>query len=118
MLKLFAKYTSIGAINTLIHWVVFAVCKHASHTGQALWKFAGFVVMSFIFFGNAKFTFKSFTTIMRYMLYIWSKISLSVAGGLAILRGEQSKAIILTSQQFPLIRKLLNVNTLKNSFIL
>ncbi|EAN8728617.1 GtrA family protein, partial [Salmonella enterica subsp. enterica] len=26
MLKLFAKYTSIGILNTLIHWVVFAVC--------------------------------------------------------------------------------------------
>ncbi|EDW7179817.1 GtrA family protein, partial [Salmonella enterica subsp. enterica] len=24
MLKLFAKYTSIGILNTLIHWVVFA----------------------------------------------------------------------------------------------
>ncbi|EDS0008395.1 GtrA family protein, partial [Salmonella enterica subsp. enterica] len=23
MLKLFAKYTSIGILNTLIHWVVF-----------------------------------------------------------------------------------------------
>ncbi|EFE7110763.1 TPA: GtrA family protein, partial [Escherichia coli] len=23
MLKLFAKYTSIGVLNTLIHWVVF-----------------------------------------------------------------------------------------------
>ncbi|RRA44124.1 translocase, partial [Cronobacter sakazakii] len=26
MLKLFAKYTSIGVLNTLIHWVVFATC--------------------------------------------------------------------------------------------
>ncbi|EKK4062290.1 GtrA family protein, partial [Cronobacter sakazakii] len=26
MLKLFAKYTSIGVLNTLIHWVVFGVC--------------------------------------------------------------------------------------------
>ncbi|MBJ4169588.1 GtrA family protein, partial [Salmonella enterica subsp. enterica serovar Typhimurium] len=26
MLKLFTKYTSIGILNTLIHWVVFAVC--------------------------------------------------------------------------------------------
>ncbi|MEH4042796.1 GtrA family protein, partial [Escherichia coli] len=25
MLKLFAKYTSIGVLNTLIHWVVFGV---------------------------------------------------------------------------------------------
>ncbi|HAF4916719.1 TPA: GtrA family protein, partial [Salmonella enterica] len=24
MLKLFAKYTSIGVLNTLIHWSVFA----------------------------------------------------------------------------------------------
>ncbi|EAC0412522.1 GtrA family protein, partial [Salmonella enterica subsp. enterica serovar Indiana] len=26
MLKLFAKYTSIGVLNTLIHWGVFAFC--------------------------------------------------------------------------------------------
>ncbi|EFP4047859.1 GtrA family protein, partial [Shigella flexneri] len=26
MLKLFVKYTSIGVLNTLIHWVVFGVC--------------------------------------------------------------------------------------------
>ncbi|EBO5311198.1 GtrA family protein, partial [Salmonella enterica subsp. enterica] len=28
MLKLFTKYTSIGILNTLIHWVVFAVCLY------------------------------------------------------------------------------------------
>ncbi len=44
MLKLFAKYTSIGVINTLIHWVVFAICIYVFHTGQALANFAGFVV--------------------------------------------------------------------------
>ncbi|HAE3444028.1 TPA_asm: GtrA family protein, partial [Salmonella enterica] len=26
MLKLFAKYTSIGVLNMLIHWRVFAFC--------------------------------------------------------------------------------------------
>ncbi|HBE4793137.1 TPA: GtrA family protein, partial [Escherichia coli] len=25
MLKLFAKYTSIGVLNTLIHWVMFGI---------------------------------------------------------------------------------------------
>ncbi|HFN3648675.1 TPA: GtrA family protein, partial [Enterobacter hormaechei] len=56
MLKLFAKYTSIGVINTLIHWVVFAVCIYAFNTGQALGNFAGFVVaVSFSFFANARF---------------------------------------------------------------
>lgn len=71
MLKLFAKYTSIGVINTLIHWVVFAICIYAFHTGQALGNFAGFVVaVSFSFFANARFTFKSSITTMRYMLYV------------------------------------------------
>ncbi|ELY2771710.1 GtrA family protein, partial [Cronobacter sakazakii] len=36
MLKLFAKYTSIGVLNTLIHWVVFAACFYALGTSQAL----------------------------------------------------------------------------------
>ncbi|ELS2599242.1 GtrA family protein [Escherichia coli] len=71
MLKLFAKYTSIGVLNTLIHWVVFGVCVYAAHTNQALANFAGFVVaVSFSFFANAKFTFKASTTTMRYMLYV------------------------------------------------
>ncbi|MGQ7111587.1 GtrA family protein, partial [Escherichia sp. TWPC-MK] len=78
MLKLFAKYTSIGVINTLIHWVVFAICIYVFHTGQALANFAGFVVaVSFSFFANAKFTFKSSTTTMRYMLYVGFMGSLS-----------------------------------------
>lgn len=84
MLKLFARYTSIGLINTLIHWVVFAICIYALHTGQALGNFAGFVVaVSFSFFANAKFTFKSSTTTMRYMLYVGFMGTLSAVVGWA-----------------------------------
>lgn len=84
MLKLFAKYTSIGVINTLIHWVVFAVCIYALHTGQALGNFAWFVVaVSFSFFANARFTFKSSTTTMRHMPYVWFMGSLGAAVGRA-----------------------------------
>lgn len=55
MLKLFAKYTSIGVINTLIHWVVFSACIFGLHKNQALANFSGFVVaVSFSFFANAK----------------------------------------------------------------
>ncbi|EEF6223757.1 GtrA family protein, partial [Salmonella enterica] len=51
MLKLFARYTSIGVINTPIHGVVFAICIYAFHTGQAIVNFAWFVVsVSFSFF--------------------------------------------------------------------
>ncbi|HGX5213922.1 TPA: GtrA family protein, partial [Escherichia coli] len=54
MLNIFARYTSIGVLNTLIHWVVFGVCIYAAHTNQALANFAGFVVaVSFSFFANA-----------------------------------------------------------------
>ena len=84
MLNLFARYTSIGVINTLIHWIVFAICIYAFHTGQALGNFAGFVVaVSFSFFANARFTFKSSTTTIRYMLYVGFMGSLSAAVGWA-----------------------------------
>ena len=84
MLKLFAKYTSIGVLNTLIHWAVFGVCIYSAHTNQALANFAGFVVaVSFSFFANAKFTFKASTTTMRYMLYVGFMGTLSATVGWA-----------------------------------
>ena len=84
MLKLFAKYTSIGVLNTLIHWEVFGVCIYVAHTNQALANFAGFVVaVSFSFFANAKFTFKASTTTMRYMLYVGFMGTLSATVGWA-----------------------------------
>lgn len=82
MLKLFARYTSIGVINTLIHWAVFAFCIYAFHTSQALANFAGFVVaVSFSFFANARFTFKARTTTIRYMLYVGFMGALSAVVG-------------------------------------
>lgn len=82
MLKLFAKYTSIGVLNTLIHWVVFALCIYELHTNQALANFAGFVVaVSFSFYANAKFTFGVSTTTMRYMMYVGFMGTLSAAIG-------------------------------------
>lgn len=82
MLRLFAKYFTVGVFNTLIHWVVFAVCIYAFSTGQALGNFAGFVIaVSFSFFANARFTFKSSTTTVRYMLYVGFMGTLSAAVG-------------------------------------
>ncbi|HDH9158053.1 TPA: GtrA family protein, partial [Escherichia coli] len=71
MLKLFAKYTSIGIINTIIHWVIFAFCYYSMHATQALSNLAGFIfAVSFSFFANARFTFMSRTSTMRYLLYV------------------------------------------------
>lgn len=82
MLKLFAKYTSIGVINTIIHWCVFAIGIYGFHTSQSLANFSGFVVaVSFSFFANARFTFKKSTTTGRYMLYVGFMGTLSAVVG-------------------------------------
>ena len=80
--KLFAKYTSVGILNTLIHWVVFACCIYILGTNQALANFAGFVIaVSFSFFANARFTFDTHTTAGRYMLYVGFMGTLSATVG-------------------------------------
>ncbi|CAM6714322.1 GtrA family protein [Leclercia adecarboxylata] len=96
MLKLFAKYVSIGVINTLIHWIVFAVCLYVFQTSQALGNFSGFVVaVSFSFFANARFTFKSSTTTLRYMLYVGFMGTLSAAVGLAADKSGMAPIVTL-----------------------
>lgn len=82
MLKLFAKYLSVGVINTLIHWVVFALCLYGFGFRQASANLVAFcVAVSFSYFANARFTFKAPTTTMRYVLFIGFMGMLSVAVG-------------------------------------
>ena len=84
MFNLFARYTSVGVINTLIHWIVFALCIYGIQSNQAVANFAGFVVaVSFSFFANARFTFKASTTTKRYMLYVGFMGMLSATVGWA-----------------------------------
>lgn len=96
MLNLFARYASIGLINTLIHWASFAVCIYALHTNQALANLAGFIVaVSFSFFANARFTFKSQTTTLRYMLYVGFMGALSASVGWAADKSGMAPIITL-----------------------
>lgn len=84
MLKLFSRYFSVGIVNTLIHWVVFAIVFYGVKKDQALSNLAAFcVAVTFSFFANARFTFKAQTTTLRYMLYIGFMGALSVATGWA-----------------------------------
>lgn len=70
MLKLFTKYASVGVINTLIHWVVFAMV-FSGGADQALSNFSAFcVAVTFSFFANARWTFRSEATTIRYMIYV------------------------------------------------
>ncbi|MCK7098858.1 GtrA family protein [Enterobacter kobei] len=96
MLKLFAKYTSIGILNTLIHWVVFAICIYVFSSTQALANFAGFALaVSFSFYANAKFTFKASTTTTKYILYVAFMGSLSALVGWAADKSGMAPIITL-----------------------
>ena len=70
MLKLFARYASVGVVNTLIHWIVFAVV-FAFYPKQSLANFTAFcVAVTFSFIANAKWTFNAEATTSRYLLYV------------------------------------------------
>ncbi|WP_342324202.1 GtrA family protein [Kosakonia sp. BYX6] len=71
MLRLFTTYASIGLLNTALHWVIFSLCVYGLDTSQALANFAGFVAaVSFSFFANARYTFKTSASTRRYIMYV------------------------------------------------
>lgn len=61
---------SVGVINTLIHWLIFAICvEYGLQQSQS--NFIAFcVAVTFSFFANAKWTFSSEATTIRYMMYV------------------------------------------------
>ncbi|MGR7795780.1 GtrA family protein [Klebsiella aerogenes] len=70
MLNLFARYFSVGILNTLIHWVVFYLLIIPGTT-QAIANLLAFcVAVTFSFFVNAAWTFKARATSLRYLLYV------------------------------------------------
>jgi putative flippase GtrA len=69
--KVFLRYVSVGVINTLIHWAVFAIIFYGLDANQAVSNLLGFAVaVTFSFFVNARFTFSSDATAVRYLLYV------------------------------------------------
>ncbi|MGK5721441.1 GtrA family protein [Proteus mirabilis] len=70
MLQLFARYFSVGVINTLLHWVVFGIFVYLVTTTQATANLIAFIIaVTFSFFANAKFTFKKKATGRRYIAF-------------------------------------------------
>jgi len=58
MYKLFARYASVGMINTAIHWIFFIII-HWLGANQAMSNMLAFLIaVTFSFFANARFTFK------------------------------------------------------------
>jgi putative flippase GtrA len=81
MLRLFARYVSVGVINTLIHWAVF-VALFASGASQSMSNLAAFcVAVTFSFFANAKWTFNAEATTTRYFLFIFFMGAMALSVG-------------------------------------
>lgn len=82
MLKLFARYSSVGVVSTAIHWSVFTFCFYAWSSTQVVANLAGFLcAASFGFIANARFTFQSPATKTRYLLFIAFMGLLSITTG-------------------------------------
>lgn len=71
MAKIFARYATIGVLNTAIHWITFAVLVERGQL-QSLSNFIAFcVAITFSFFANAKWTFGAKATTVRYVMYVF-----------------------------------------------
>ncbi|EAQ6582840.1 GtrA family protein [Salmonella enterica] len=71
MLKLFSRYVSVGVLNTAIHWVCFGVMLSLIGMNQAISNLVAFcVAVTFSFFVNANWTFKSKATTGRYVAFV------------------------------------------------
>ena len=71
MLKLFAKYTTVGVLNTGLHWLIFTLLHFAAGLDQARSNLASFcVAATFSFYVNARYTFQADATGVRYLLFM------------------------------------------------
>lgn len=92
MIKFFSKYTTIGILNTLIHWIMFAIF-YRFIADQAICNFLAFcVAVTFSFIVNAKFTFNAQPTKYGYLQYVSIMASLSYIVGY-ILKNTNLPAI-------------------------
>lgn len=102
MLKIFLRYTSIGVLNTLVHWVVFVVIFYLVAKNQLIANAVAFcVAVTFSFIANAHFTFNAKPTTRRYLLYVVFMGSLSALTG--YLADKLAVSPIITLISFSLI---------------
>ena len=70
MLTFFAKYLTVGVVNTLIHWVTFFICISQGLLQSTANVIAFGLAVTFSFFVNARWTFNQQATPFRYILYV------------------------------------------------
>lgn len=71
MISLFARYATVGVLNTGVHWAVFLVLFYIFEREQSLSNLGAFcVAVTFSFVCNAKYTFRQKATSGRYIAYV------------------------------------------------
>lgn len=70
MLTFFAKYLTVGMVNTLIHWVTFFIALSMGLMQSTANLIAFSMAVTFSFFVNARWTFEQQATAWRYILYV------------------------------------------------
>ncbi|MGE7957413.1 GtrA family protein [Pseudomonas sp. NPDC089530] len=77
-----SRYTAIGVVNTLIHWLVFFLLSLVAGISQALSNLAAFcVAASFSFCMNARYTFAAKVSVGGYLLFLGGMGVLSLGVG-------------------------------------
>ena len=102
MFKLFSRYITVGVFNTAIHWLVFSAGIYMFSVNQAAANILAFATaVTFSFFANANFTFKSKPKVKGYFLFV------AFMGLMGVLVGKMSDyyqiAPIVTLIEFSLI---------------
>jgi len=97
MTSTFFKYAAIGVINTLVHWLVFGAV-YWTFASQTAGNLLGFLAaVTFSFFANARWTFKSEATPTRYLTMTTFMAILSSCFGYAADRMAVHPLITLTA---------------------
>ncbi|CAK9884786.1 MAG: Prophage bactoprenol-linked glucose translocase [Candidatus Erwinia impunctatus] len=104
MLKFFARYLSVGVVNTLIHWLVFGLL-YSLNCSQFLANFIAFcIAVTFSFFANACWTFNAPATGRCYGLYVL--FMGGIAATLGYIADQMHTNAILTLVSFSLVSVL------------
>lgn len=105
MIKLFSRFFSVGIINTLIHWGVFAAL-YAQNMPQWLANLVAFAVaVTFSFFANARWTFKAEATPTRYIIFVC--FMGTMAAGIGGLADHMQSNPIITLTSFSVLSLIL-----------
>ncbi|WP_201746167.1 GtrA family protein, partial [Citrobacter werkmanii] len=96
---------SVGVINTALHWLVFGVLLHFFGASQAVSNVVAFcVAVTFSFFVNAKWTFKSHATSGRYIAFVlFMGFMAALTGHIADALGAPAVVTLVAFSAFSLI---------------